>query len=357
MPRIRDFGVIPGYLKTGPLNSISDVTGVRVGHTTVNRNVNGVPWRTGVTAIWPHAGNPLQDRVYAATFPLNGYGVMTASPIIDEWGLLDSPIVLTGTNHVGIVYHWTLQYLFEHGAAEAGITALIPMIAECDDSYLDGSQGRAISRDDVYAALDSASNGSVTEGCVGAGTGMKLFDFKGGIGTSSRLVPGVETSYIVGVLVLTNFGARHQLRIDGVPVGRVLDDEELEVMNDGSCIVVLATDAPLNPRQCERLAKRAALGLARTGSIAKDLSGEMVIAFATGNLIPSKGEPKISMQALVEGSPAFGPSPLNDLFTGAIEATEEAIYNALVTAETTTGVQGHVLQAISHDRLRAILRR
>lgn len=357
MPRIRDFGVIPGYLKTGLLNSISDVTGVRVGHTTVNRNVNGVPWRTGVTAIWPHAGNPLQDRVYAATFPLNGYGVMTASPIIDEWGLLDSPIVLTGTNHVGIVYHWTLQYLFEHGAAEAGITALIPMIAECDDSYLDGSQGRAISRDDVYAALDSASNGSVTEGCVGAGTGMKLFDFKGGIGTSSRLVPGVETSYIVGVLVLTNFGARHQLRIDGVPVGRVLDDEELEVMNDGSCIVVLATDAPLNPRQCERLAKRAALGLARTGSIAKDLSGEMVIAFATGNLIPSKGEPKISMHALVEGSPAFGPSLLNDLFTAAIEATEEAIYNALVTAETTTGVQGHVLQAISHDRLRAILRR
>lgn len=357
MPRIRDFGVIPGYLKTGPLNSISDVTGVRVGHTTVNRNVNGVPWRTGVTAIWPHAGNPLQDRVYAATFPLNGYGVMTASPIIDEWGLLDSPIVLTGTNHVGIVYHWTLQYLFEHGAAEAGITALIPMIAECDDSYLDGSQGRAISRDDVYAALDSASNGSVTEGCVGAGTGMKLFDFKGGIGTSSRLVQVVETSYIVGVLVLTNFGARHQLRIDGVPVGRVLDDEELEVMNDGSCIVVLATDAPLNPRQCERLAKRAALGLARTGSIAKDLSGEMVIAFATGNLIPSKGEPKISMQALVEGSPAFGPSLLNDLFTGAIEATEEAIYNALVTAETTTGVHGHVLQAISHDRLRAILRR
>jgi D-aminopeptidase len=357
MTRIRDFGVTPGNLEPGLLNALSDVKGIRVGHMTVNRDVNGVPWRTGVTAIWPHAGNPLQDRVYAATFPLNGYGVMTASPVIDEAGLLDTPIVLTGTNHVGIVYHWTLQYLFEHGAAESGKTSLIPMVAECDDSYLDGSQGQAISREDVYAALDSASSGSVAEGCVGAGTGTKLFDFKGGIGTSSRLVEVVDTLYTVGVLVLTNYGARHQLRIDGIPVGRVLDDKIPKVVNDGSCIVVVATDAPLNPRQCERLAKRAALGLARTGSIARDLSGEMVIAFATGNLIPSNGEAKVSLQALVEGSPALTPSPLNGLFTGAIEATEEAIYNALVSAETTMGIHGHMLQAIPHDRLRAVLQR
>jgi D-aminopeptidase len=357
MTRIRDFGLTPGILKTGLLNAITDVKGIRVGQMTVNRDVNGVPWRTGVTAIWPHAGNPLQDRVYAATFPLNGYGVMTASHVIDEWGLLDTPIVLTGTNHVGIVYHWTLQYLFEHGAAASGQTALIAMVAECDDSYLDGSQGQAISRDDVYAALDSASSGTVAEGCVGAGTGMKLFDFKGGIGTSSRMVEVADTPYTVGVLVLTNYGARHQLRIDGIPVGRDLDDKLPEVVNDGSCIVVVATDAPLNPRQCARLAKRAALGLARTGSIARDLSGEMVIAFATGNVIPSIGGPKVSLQALVEGSPTFIPSPLNGLFTGTIEATEEAVYNALVAAETTIGIHGHTLQAIPHDHLRAVLQR
>jgi len=357
MPRIRDFGVTPGNLNPGPLNAITDVKGVRVGHTTVNRDVNGVPWRTGVTVIWPHMGNPLVDRVYAATFPLNGYGVMTASSIINELGLLDSPIVLTGTNHVGIVYHWTLQYLYEYMATGNGKIACMPMIAECDDSYLDGSQGRAISRDDVYAALDSASCDTVAEGCVGAGTGLKLFDFKGGIGTSSRLVLVGETYYTVGVLVLTNFGARYQLRIDGIPVGKALDDMVPEVANDGSCIIVVATDAPLHPRQCERLAKRAAIGLARTGSVARDLSGEMVIAFTTGNSIPGNGETKINLQALVEGSPAPGTSPLNGLFTGTIEATEEAIYNALVTANTVTGIHGHILQAISHDRLRLVLRR
>ncbi|HEV2662487.1 MAG TPA: P1 family peptidase [Ktedonobacteraceae bacterium] len=356
MPRMRDFGVTPGNLSPGPLNAITDVKGIRVGHTTVNRDVNGVPWRSGVTAIWPHMGNPLVDRVYAATFPLNGYGVMTASSIINELGLLDSPIVLTGTNHVGIVYHWTLQYLYEHMVTGTGNTALMPLIAECDDSYLDGSQGRAISRDDVYAALDNASSVIVAEGSVGAGTGLKLFDFKGGIGTSSRIVQVGESYYTVGVLVLTNFGARYQLRIDGVPVGRILDEMQPEVANDGSCIVVLATDAPLNPRQCERLAKRAALGLARTGSIARDLSGEMIIAFATGNSIPGNGEQKINVQVLVEGSHAYGASPLNELFTGGIEATEEAIYNALVTANTISGIHGHILQAISHDRLRLALR-
>jgi D-aminopeptidase len=314
MPRIRDFGVTPGNFSPGPLNAITDVKGVRVGHTTVNRDVNGVPWRTGVTSIWPHMGNPIIDRVYAATFPLYGYGVMTASSIINELGLLDSPIVLTGTNHVGIVYHWTLQYLYEHLVTETGNTALMPMIAECDDSYLDGSQGLAISRDDVYAALDNASSAVVVEGSVGAGTGLKLFDFKGGIGTSSRIAQVADTYYTVGVLVLTNFGARYQLRVDGIPVGRVLGD-------------------------------------------ARELSGEMVIAFATGNSIPGNGEHNINLHALVEGSHTYGASPLNNLFTGSIEATEEAVYNALVAANTITGIHGHMLQAISHDRLRLALRR
>lgn len=370
MARIRDFGVTPGYLQPGPLNAITDVAGVRVGQVTVKREVNSIPWRTGVTAIWPHQGNPLLEYVYAAAFALNGLGEMTGRTLIDEWGLLGFPILLTGTNSVGIVYHWALQYLFEHGAQEAGMTSLITMVAECDDSSLDGSQGLAIGREEVYKALASATGGPVAEGCVGGGTGMKLFEFKGGIGTSSRLVPVGNTLYTVGALVMTNFGARHELRIDGIPVGRILSEEENvqsaqnkesgqvsenSRINEGSCIVVLATDAPLNPRQCERMAKRAALGLARTGSTARDGSGEIIVSFSTGNIIPANSGPVISVRTLLEGSTSEAPPPLNGLFTGAIEATEEAVYNALVAAETTTGVNGSVLEAIPHDRLRAIL--
>jgi len=357
MSRIRDFGIIPGYLPSGPLNAITDVAGVRVGHTTVNRDVDGVPWRTGVTAIWPHAGNPLLENVYAGVFPLNGIGEMTARSLIDEWGLLGFPIMLTGTNSVGIVYHWTLQYLFEHGAKEAGMTSLIALVAECDDSNLDGSHGLAINRDDVYTALDNASGGPVTEGCVGAGTGMQLFGFKGGIGTSSRLVQVAETIYTVGVLVLTNFGIQRELIVNGVPIGRLLSEEDSEAAHEGSCIVVLATDAPLSHRHCERMAKRAALGLARTGSTARDGSGEIIVAFATGNMITGNAGPEITVRTLAEGASDTGKSPLNALFTGAIEATEEAVYNALVAAETTTGIDGHVLHAISHERLKALLHR
>ncbi len=355
MPRIRDFGVIPGFLPPGPFNAITDVPGVRVGQITLNKDMHGVSWRTGVTAIWPHAGNPLRQRVYAALFPLNGYGEVTARSVVDEWGVLDTPIMLTGTNHVGIVYHWTIQYLFEHGAREVGMTSLIPMVAECDDSYLDGSKGLAINREDVYAALETAASGTVSEGCVGAGTGMHLFDFKGGIGTASRLVHIEQLQYVVGALVLTNFGDRRELRITGVPIGRQMNDVKPDDVNEGSCIVVLATDAPLNPRQCQRLAKRAALGLARTGSTARDSSGEIIIAFATGNLLPAQTDAEIMVRTVMEGHAASGVSPLNEIFTGAIEATEEAVYNALVAAETTTGVDGHVLSGISHDRLRTLL--
>jgi D-aminopeptidase len=361
MPRIRDFGVIPGYLQPGPFNAITDVVGVRVGHCTVNQDKHGIAYRTGVTAIWPHAGNPLSERVYGAIFPLNGYGEMTARSVVDEWGTIDFPIMLTGTNNVGIVFHWTSQYLFEHGAKALGMTSLIPMVAECDDSNLDGSFGLAIGKDEVYAALDEAASGPVAEGCVGAGMGMQLFGFKGGIGTSSRLVPGAQGQplYTVGALVLTNFGERHQLRIDGIPVGRLLLEEAGNEggASEGSCIVVLATDAPLHPRQCERLAKRGALGLARTGSTARDGSGEIIVAFATGNIIPADAGQEITIRTLKEGANASGQTPFNALFTAAIEATEEAVYNALVAAQTTTGVDGHILEAIPLDRLRALLQR
>jgi D-aminopeptidase len=282
---------------------------------------------------------------------------MTARSLIDEWGLLSFPILLTGTNSVGIVYHWALQYLFEHGARAAGMTSLITLVAECDDSYLDGSQGLAITREDVYAALDGASGGPVAEGCVGSGTGMQLFDFKGGIGTSSRIVQVGQARYTVGALVMTNFGARHELRIDGVPVGRMFSGEMQRGAGEGSCIVVLATDAPLHARQCERLAKRAALGLARSGSTARDMSGEIIVAFATGNRIPYNAGAEIPIRVIVEGVASNGASVLNELFTGAVEATEEAVYNALTAAVTTYGVDGHVLHAIPHDRLRSMLTR
>src|SRR5947199_4020411 len=192
------------------------------------------------------------------------------------------------------------------------------MVSQGVDSYLNDSQGLAITRDHVYDALDSAAGAKVTEGCVGAATCMQLFDFKGGIGTSSRIVQVAKTPYTIGALVLTNFGSRHELRVDGVAVGRMLAEElPRGGTSEGSCIVVLATDAPLNARQCERLAKRAALGLARTGSTARDGSGEIIVAFATGNLIRGKAAAEISVHTLVEGPSAAGTSPLNDLFTGA----------------------------------------
>lgn len=355
MPRIRDFGVIPGVLPAGFYNAITDVPGVRVGHATVNRDVDGACQRSGVTAIWPHSGDIWRERVYAATFPLNGYGEMTARTLVDEWGTLDFPIMLTGTNNVGIVCHWTCQYLFEHGARADGLTSLLPMVAECDDSYLDGSYGNAIAKDDVYAALDVATSGPVAEGCVGGGMGMQLFGYKGGIGTSSRVAAVAHARYTVGALVMTNFGDRPELRIDGIPVGRILSEDVPPATKDGSCIVVLATDAPLNPRQCQRLAKRAALGLARTGSTARDSSGEIIVAFATGNILRAGDGSEISVRTLIEGSYSGGASPFNALFTAAIEATEEAVYNALVSATTTTGVDGHILEAIPHDRLREII--
>ncbi len=356
MPRIRDFAIIPGELPAGTYNAITDVPGVRAGHVTINRDADGISWRTGVTAIWPHGGKVWRERVYAGTFPLNGYGEMTARTLVDEWGTLDFPIMLTGTNNVGIVCHWTCQYLFEHGAREDGLTSLLPMVAECDDSYLDGSFGQAITREGVYAALDTASSGPVAEGCVGAGTGMQLFGYKGGIGTSSRVVEIGSRQYVVGALVMTNFGERPELRIDGVPVGQMLSEDIPPATKEGSCIVVLATDAPLNPRQCQRLAKRGALGLARTGSTARDSSGEIIVAFATGNIIRASDGPETTVRTIVEGASMSGGSPLNALFTAAIEATEESVYNALVAAVTTTGVAGHVLEAIPHDRLRAVFR-
>lgn len=353
MPRLRDLDIRPGVLPPGPHNAITDVPGVRVGHATVRRDVAGVPWRTGVTAIWPHAGEPWRERVRAGTAVLNGLGEMTARAVVDEWGLLESPILLTGTAHVGIVYHWALQYMLARGASSAGLGPPIPMVAECDDGVLDGSRGLALGRDDVWASLDDARPGPLAVGCVGAGTGTQLFGWKGGLGSASRRVAHAGHAWTIGALVLTNFGHPDELRVDGRPVGRVLvpPTPAAPPAPEGSCIVVLATDAPLTSRQCARVANRAALGLARTGASSHDTSGDLAVAFSTAERVPFSGV-ETTCRALVEGA-AAGASPLTALFRGAVEATEEAVLDALVAAETTVGA-ARTLHAIPHARLREL---
>jgi D-aminopeptidase len=350
--RLRDLGVAIGMLPPGPSNSLTDVPGVRVGHQTL---VRGTDVRTGVTAIWPHDGNPLSERVYAGIHALNGYGEMTCRSVIDEWGLLSAPIVLTGTSGVGTALHATTRYLARRYPTQAREEIPIACVAECDDGFLHDHLTFALREEDVWAALDAASGGPVEEGCVGAGAGMALFQFKGGIGSASRVVTTDAGQYTLGVLVMTNFGRRERLTVAGVPVGRALTDLLPENPTaDGSCIVVVATDAPLHAHTLRRVAQRAGLGLARTGSAAGDGSGEIILAFSTAQRIPyhiSGGQLQVTL--LAEGS--YGNTGLNRLFEATVDATEEAVVNALLAATTTTGRGGRVLHAAPHDRLRALL--
>jgi D-aminopeptidase len=266
--RPRELGVAIGTMPTGTHNAITDVDGVRIGHATVIRDPNpdgrGAV-RTGVTAIFPHEGLPWTERVYAGTHILNGYGEIIGINQIAEWGLLHSPIVLTSSLAIGRAYDATVRWRTDRHRTTTSTGGDMPVVTECDDSFLNDVTTFPLSDADVYAALDGASGGEVAVGCVGAGTGMQCMDFKGGIGTASRVVPA---RFRVGVLVLTNFGDREFLRIDGVPVGHEITDLMPEGHAEGSCIVVLATDAPLLPHQCRRLAARGSLGLARCGSTA-----------------------------------------------------------------------------------------
>ncbi|MGE5334210.1 MAG: P1 family peptidase [Nitrososphaerota archaeon] len=352
--RLRDFGVAIGTLPVGSSNTLTDVAGVRVGHTTL---IRGDDIRTGVTAIWPHTGNPITERLYAGIFALNGYGEMTSRSVIDEWGLLSSPIVLTGTSGVGMALHATTRYLARSYPQEAREEIPLAVVAECDDGFLHDHLTFALTEEDVWAALDNASSAPVEEGCVGAGTGMALFGFKGGIGSSSRVVAIEAGTFTVGVLVETNFGRRPQLTIAGVPVGRAITDlMPEEPTSDGSCIVVVATDAPLHAHTLRRLAKRAALGLARTGSTAGDGSGEIILAFSTAQRIPYRvSDGRLHIDVLSEGS--YDNRGLNTIFDAVVDATEEAVLNALLAATTTRGRGGHVLHALPHDRVRSLLAR
>jgi D-aminopeptidase len=311
-----------------------------------------------VTTVFPHARPAWRERVYAGTHILNGYGELIGINQIEEWGLLQTPIVLTSSLAIGKAYDATVKWIAgrdRNGTADDGP---MPVVTECDDSFLSDVLRFPLHDDDVFAALDGAVDGPVEEGCVGAGTGMQCFDFKGGIGSSSRVLPRDAGGYTVGALVLTNFGDRPDLRIAGVQVGLDLRDLMPEHHSEGSCIVVLATDAPLLPHQARRLAARGALGLARTGSSAGNTSGEQMIAFSTGNVLPLSAEDSaIEVRALLDGPGEGSPAIFSPLFAAAVDAVEEAVVNALFAATTTRGRDGNVLHALPIDRTLELLER
>jgi D-aminopeptidase len=358
--RARELGIMIGSYPTGPLNAITDVSGVKVGHTTLIRGEGPLkpgegPVRTGVTVVIPR-DDVWHKKVPAGSFVLNGTGEMTGLAWVAESGFLEYPIALTNTLNVPRVANGVMNWMIKRYPA-IGITddTLTPVVAECDDSRLNDSQGRHVSEQDVMAALDGASTGPVKEGTVGAGTGMVSYGFKGGIGTASRKVPEKEGGYTVGVLVNANHGRRPELVVAGIPVGRIygangpVTQEARPGLSEGSIIIVVATDAPLDSRQLTRLAKRAALGLARTGSTARHGSGDFILAFSTANVIPHyPAEPTYSLLHMAD-------TRLNPLITATIEATEEAILNALTMATTVVGRDNRRIEAISLSRLRAVL--
>jgi D-aminopeptidase len=355
--RARDLGVVIGTHPTGPRNAITDVPGVRVGHATVVRDPSpdgrGAV-RTGVTAVFPHEGLPWLERVYAGTHLLNGFGELIGINQITEWGLLHSPIVMTSSLAIGRAYDAVIRWRTLRHRTTTHEGGDMPVVTECDDSFLNDVTSFPLTEEDVFAALDDARGGDVAEGCVGAGTGMQCMDFKGGIGTASRLVD----DWTIGVLVLTNFGERELLRVDGVPVGREITDLMPAEHGEGSCIVVVATDVPMVPHQVRRLALRAGLGLARCGSTGHNGSGEQMIAFSTANRIPMRTpDGLVPVRAVLDGPAEDARDVFNEVFAATVEAVEESVVNALFAAETTVGRDGHVLHAIPLDRTLDVLAR
>jgi len=363
-PRARDLGITVGVLPPGKLNAITDVAGVRVGHTTL---IKGDSVRTGVTAILPHAGNLFQEKVPAAIHVGNGFGKLMGSTQVNELGEIETPILLTGTLNVPRVADALLDWMLALPGNEE-VRSINPVVAETNDGFLNDIRGRHVGRDEVFAALRSAKDGPVEEGAVGAGAGTVAFGFKGGIGTASRVVPQGAGGYTVGVLVQSNFGG--VLVINGAPVGQELGKyylkEEIERKRtgqsgtakpelsgraDGSIIMVVATDAPLDARNLKRLAARAIMGLARTGSPATNGSGDYVIAFSTA----SSG--RIRASESLRSVQVLGNEAMSPLFLAAVEATEEAIYNSLLRATTVTGRDGHRVEALPIERTVEILKK
>jgi D-aminopeptidase len=358
--RARELGIAIGTLPTGELNAITDVAGVRVGHTTLISGegplvVGEGPIRTGVTVILPHEGDPGREPLFAGSHTLNGNGEMTGLEWVRESGMLTTPIGLTNTHSVGVVRD-ALVAASVRGREEVGLWSL-PVVAETWDGYLNDVNGQHVRAEHVFSALESARGGPVAEGNVGGGTGMKAFGFKAGIGTASRIVGEEHGGLTVGVLVQANHGRRERFAVDGVPVGREITQAELPgpdqaAPDGGSIIAVLATDAPLLPQQCRRLAERAGLGVARGGGGGENSSGDIFLAFALGNRGLTAEAATVSTQLQM-----LHDDHISELFWAAIEATEEAILNAMLAAETMTGRDGVTFHALPPDRLIELMRR
>jgi D-aminopeptidase len=367
--RARDLGIVIGLGTPGPLNAITDVAGVRVGHTTLVSGdgplvVGRGPVRTGVTVVVPRSGDASREPVFAGCHTLNGNGELTGLEWVRESGFLTSPVAITNTHSVGVVHDALVAIAVDVDAD--GPAWSLPVVGETWDGLLNDINGFHVKPEHVRQALDAAAGGPVAEGGVGGGTGMVCHEFKGGIGTSSRALPAESGGFTVGALVQANHGKREWLRVDGVPVGREIGIGELSSpygtarsstppSGTGSIIVVVATDAPLLPSQCARLAQRAGLGLARAGGTGGHTSGDLFIAFATGNRFPDGAGD--SEGQLVYDVRATGDTVIDLLFDATIEATEEAIINALVSATTTVGRDGITAHALPHDRLVEVMKR
>jgi D-aminopeptidase len=355
-PRSADLGLKVGILPAGPLDAISDVAGVTVGHSTI---IRGYDVRTGVTAIVPHAGNLFREKVPAGIFVGNGYGKLAGSTQVDEMGNIETPILLTNTGSVPQVADALTTYMLNFPGNE-DVLSVNPVVGETNDGYLNDIRGRQVTPDDVFAAIKNAKGGPVEEGNVGAGTGTIAFGWKGGIGTASRYLPGSLGGYMVGVLVQTNFGG--VLTIAGAPVGQELGQyylrPELQQHGngrdraDGSCMMIVATDAPLDARNLKRLAARAWLGLARTGSAGSNGSGDYAIAFSTAPQVRIHANAK----ALTQPMEVLTNDAISPLFLAAIEATEEAVYNSMFRASTMTG-HGHTIESLPIAKTTQILKK
>ncbi|UBZ05919.1 P1 family peptidase [Salegentibacter mishustinae] len=343
--RVEEISLKIGVMQRGALNAITDVEGIKVGHTTL---IKGDSARTGVTAILPHGGNIFQQKVPAAVFVGNGFGKLAGSTQINELGNLETPVILTNTLNVPTAMDAVIKYTLNLPGNE-NVRSVNAVVGETNDGYLNDIRGQHVKNADVISAIKNAKTGAVTEGNVGAGTGTIAFGYKGGIGTASRKLPESLGGYTLGVLVQSNFGG--VLQIAGVPVGQKLGNysfsNNLQNNVDGSCMMVVATDAPLNNRNLERLAKRAFLGLAKTGGIASNGNGDYVIAFSTAEAvrIPYKIETETLTQQVVPND------LISPLFMAAIEATEEAILNSLFMAQTTTGFKGRTIKALPKEEV------
>jgi L-aminopeptidase/D-esterase-like protein len=360
-PRARDLGV-PFDGTPGPLNAITDVPGVAVAHTTLISGAGKLvigkgPVRTGVTAVLPRGKDTMMDPVFAGWFSQNGNGEMTGTTWIEESGFLEGPVMITNTHSVGVVRDAVIQWRVNHGQPDAtGYWWSLPVVAETWDGWLNDINGFHVKPEHAFHAIDSAHSGPVEEGNVGGGTGMVCNGFKGGIGTSSRVLPAKDGGYIIGVLVQCNYGSRQNFRVAGIPVGREIKSEDpyayqpSPVSEQGSIIIVIATNAPLLPTQLKRLARRATLGIGRDGSISGNGSGDIFIAFSTANSGASSAAKPVDVKMLPNDS-------LDPVFAATVEATEEAVINAMVGAESMTGIDGHHVTALPHDQLKAVLKK